>query len=142
MAGTERIKFALRIKPETMKLVEDNMEQANCRSKTEYIERAILFYSGFLSSDNYSEYLPSVMKTTMSGALKNLENRIATLLFKNCVEMSMLLHAFAAGYDLDLETMDELREMCIRQVKSTNGTISLEEAWKFQRRIDPKMDQD
>ena len=41
----EKIKFALRIAPETQQLVKELCERDNCQSQNEFIEKAIRFLS-------------------------------------------------------------------------------------------------
>ena len=41
-------KFALWITPECKQLVDDCYADDQCQSRSEYIEKAILFYTGFL----------------------------------------------------------------------------------------------
>ena len=43
---TGKVKFALWLTPETRALVEENYRADNCKSQSEYIEKAIEFYSG------------------------------------------------------------------------------------------------
>ena len=45
----EKIKFALRIAPETQQLVKELCERDNCQSQNEFIEKAIRFYAGYVS---------------------------------------------------------------------------------------------
>ena len=42
----EKVKFALRISPETQQLVKDLYPRDNCQSQNEFIEKAIRFYAG------------------------------------------------------------------------------------------------
>lgn len=44
----EKIKFAMRIKPETQELVKELAVKDNCQSQNEFIEKAIHFYAGYL----------------------------------------------------------------------------------------------
>ena len=76
----------------------------------------------------------------MKGLLDTFENRTANLLFKSSVELSMLLHVIAATHNIDGDTLEDLKAMCTEKVKRLNGSVSLAEAWKFQRRIDDKLE--
>lgn len=126
-------KFALWAYPSTLKKVEKLYQEDNCKSKSEFMEKAILFYCGYLTADNYSEYIPNIIISTMKGSLGSLENRMANLLFKNSVELSMLLHVIAATTNIDEDSLDALRGYCVEDVKKIHGTIRLEDAVKFQR---------
>lgn len=126
-------KFALWAYPDTMKKVEKLYKEDNCKSKSEFIEKAILFYCGYLTAADYRQYFPNVIVSTMQGTLESLENRMANLLFKNTVELSMLLHAFAAQTGIDAETIEALRGFCVAEVKKIRGSFRLEDAIRFQK---------
>ena len=52
----EKIKFALRIAPETQQLVKELCERDNCQSQNEFIEKAIRFYAGYVSGKEATAY--------------------------------------------------------------------------------------
>ncbi len=54
----EKIKFALRMAPETQQLVKEMCPRDNCQTQNEFIERAIRFYAGYVSSQEATAYLP------------------------------------------------------------------------------------
>ncbi len=132
MEGNKQ-KFALWATPETMNRVEGLYKKDDCRSRSEFIERAINFYCGFLCAKEYSDYIPDVFISTMQASMDSLENRMASLLFKNAVEVSILAHLMAAQTNVDKEIVDDLRKMCITDVKRTQGAIRLEDAYRFQK---------
>ena len=53
----------------------------------------------------------------MNSSLQNTENRIGRLLFKQTVELSIVIHILASELDIDLESVDVLCAKCIRDVK-------------------------
>lgn len=126
-------KFALKISPEILQMVEKNYKEDGCGCRSAFIEKAILFYCGYRTADDYREYFPNVIVSTMKGTLDSFENRMANLLFKNPVELSMVLHVLAAAHGISEDTLADLRRMCIDDVKKINGTISLSDAVKFQK---------
>lgn len=129
----EKQKFALWIHPETLKKVERNYREDDCKSKSEFIEKAILFYAGYLTANDYRGYFPNVIVSTVKGTLDSFENRMANLLFKIAVELAMVLHVTAANNEIDPATLSRLRGMCVEEVKRVHGTISMEDAVKFQK---------
>ena len=72
-------KFALWLHPETLAKVEKQYRDDDCRSRSEFIEKAILFYAGYLAADNCRDYIPNVIVSTVKGSLDSLENRMANL---------------------------------------------------------------
>ena len=120
----EKIKFALRITPETQQLVKDLCARDNCQSQNEFIEKAIRFYAGYVSSGEAIDYLPPALVAALRGTVEDSEHRIARLLFKLAVETSMMISE---------EDLRQLRARCVREVKQTNGNISLKDAVKYQK---------
>ena len=51
-----------------------NWRGDDCKSRSEFIEKAILFYAGYLTANNYSGYFPNVIVSTVKGTLNSLEN--------------------------------------------------------------------
>ena len=129
---SEKKKFARYLTPELMAKIEKLYEDEGCRSKTEFIEKAIEFYCGYRTADNYKEYFPDVIVSTMQETLNSMEMRMARLLFKIAVELSLLQHVIAGTNDIDEDTLSSLREMCVQDVKRVNGAISFEDAVRYQ----------
>ena len=105
----------------------------NCKSKSEYIEKAVLFYSGYVTAQDGKDYFPDVIVSTMQGSLDSFENRMASLLFKNAVELAMMMHITAANFRIDQDTLSRLRGKCVNDVKRLSGRIDFEDAVKYQK---------
>ena len=126
-------KFALWIHPSTIEKVDRLYKLDNCRSKSEFIEKAVLFYSGYVTSQDGREYFPEAIVSTIQGALDSFENRMASLMFKNAVELAMLMHVSAANFHVNDETLARLRGKCVNDVKRLNGHITFDDAVKYQK---------
>lgn len=126
-------KFALWVTEETMQKVEKLYREENVKSRSEFIEKAINFYCGYLTAEDGKEYFPQVVVSTLQGTLGAFENRMASLLFKMAVELSMSLHVTAANSEIDEETLARLRGMCVDEVKRIHGAVSFDEAYRFQK---------
>ena len=120
----EKIKFAMRIKPETQELVREWYHKDNCQSQNEFIEKAIHFYVEHLSAQSSTSFLPSALVSALRATIQASENRIARLLFKLTVEISMMMHVLAEGLEINTGRLDNLRWQCVQEVKKTNGTIT------------------
>ena len=105
----------------------------NCSAHNEYIEKAILFYTGYLDTQNASAYLPRIFSDVLEGKLGALGSRIGRLLFKLAVEQSMIANSLAADINADLDDMEKLRSRCVREVKQINGEIKFKDALKYQK---------
>lgn len=129
----EKSRFGLWIKDETLKKIEPLYKDDGCRTKSEFIEKAVNFYCGYLVSEDYRTYLPEVVTTIINGKFDGFENRMAGLLFKIAVELSMVLHVTAANNEIDEEILSELRGLCVNEVKRLQGRVSFEDARRFQK---------
>jgi len=126
-------KFSLWVHPSTLEKADRLYKTDNCKSLSEFIEKAILFYSGYVSAEDCRDFFPEVIVTTMQGTLDTFENRMASLLFKNAVELSMMMHITAANFRIDQDTLSRLRGKCVNDVKRLNGRIDFEDAVKYQK---------
>ena len=123
----EKIKFAMRIKPDTQELVREWYPKDNCLSQNEFIEKAIHFYVEHLSAQSSTSFLPSALVSALRATIKGSEDRIARLLFKLTVEVSMMMHVLALGLEINVNQLDDLRWQCVQEVKKVNGTISFKD---------------
>jgi hypothetical protein len=128
-----KIRVPLWITPSVSDDVAELCGQDNCRSASEFIEKAVKFYCGYLRAETGSPYLSRVLTATMRGMLDSFEDRQASLLFKLAVEMAMMLHVTAAANEVEPETLARLRGRCVQEVKALRGRISFDEAVRFQK---------
>lgn len=128
-------KFSLWLLPETKALVEDNFRSDNCRSQSEYIEKAIRFYTGYLHAKRAGDFLPRVLGDVLEAKLELFAKRIGKLLFKQAVECNITNHIIAADTDIDLDTYQQLRGRSVREVGETNGEISFKDDLIFQKSV-------
>lgn len=102
-------------------------------TRSDFIEKAISFYSGYLFEDDHLDFLSGVLLQAVKGTVVSSENRIARLLFKIAVEMAKLEQMLASINDMDEETMRRLHVRCVNEVKKINGIIKMEDAVQYQR---------
>jgi len=132
MSFENKVKFALWAYPETLKNVEVHYKNDNCRSQSEFIEKAIKFYIGYLSEEDNVNYLSPMITETVKAQIKGTEQRLSRLLFKVAVELGKLSHMSAAVNEVDDETLDKLHAMCVNEVRKINGIIDYEDAVEYQ----------
>lgn len=121
--------------PETIDKMDNLLERDNCKSRSEFIDKALNFYIGYLVSEDTTGYLSKILISAIQGTLKETENRNSSNLFRLSVEMSMMMNILAAGLEINEEELRSLRGRCVQQVKKTRGKVSMEEAIKFQQGI-------
>ena len=85
----DRLNF--RMKPETAEKLEHWYKADHCRSRNEFVEKAVNYYADALAAEN-STTLPVAIQTAIDGRLKLLEDRMASILYKQTVEMDRYVH--------------------------------------------------
>ncbi len=126
------------LRPSTLQRMDSWLAEDNCQSRSEFTEKALRFYMGYLGSCDTTEYLSKALVTVIRGTLENHNNRLRSLLFKWCVELNMMCHTIAAHFRADPIDRRELRVYAIDEVKRTNGQISFSNAIDIQRRLEPE----
>ena len=108
---SKKEKFPLYLSPEKKATLERRHTEDGSRSITGFIENAIDFYLDYLSANNSGLFLPSAVQSYLDGRLNQMENRMASLLFK-CVNVSE-------------EELRRQRAESVANVKKANGKVSL-----------------
>lgn len=85
-------KFALWVKESSLDLVRKLYKEDNCSSQSEFIEKAILFYAGYLSTEDNKSYLPNVVTSTLKGIVAESDNRQNRMMFKLLQPYDHVLH--------------------------------------------------
>lgn len=125
MTGKEnRLNF--RMTDETAAKIEWWYKQDNCRSKNEFIENAVNFYTDMLSAGDNS-MLPMAIQSAIDGRLKLFEDRMASLLYKQAVEIDMAMSIVLQSLNVSEEVLRQERAKSIAAVKRTNGRLRLEQ---------------
>jgi len=132
MERETKIQMPLWIYPSTEEHIENMYEADNCKSPSEFIEKAIIFYIGFLKQEKNVNYLSSRITSSVEAVVHGAEQRLGRNLFKIAVEVGKLAHTVAAANDVDDDTLRELHDMCVDEVRHINGVIDFESAVKFQ----------
>ena len=134
--NANKIRTALWLYPETMEKMDNILYSDNCKNRSEFIEKALNFYIGYLVSEQSIDYLSKILIGAVKGTLRETENRQSANLFRLSVEMSMMMNLIAAGLEVEDEQLLKLRGRCVREVKKSKGKIAMEDAVEYQRSDD------
>lgn len=126
MANKTKDRLAFRMHPETKRKIQQWYEADNCRSMNEFIEKAVNFYADYLVMRDSNALLPAAISSAMDGRLGLLEKNLSALSFNHAVELDMLTGIIAAAFEFDQDDLKRRRGQSVRNVKATNGRISLE----------------
>ena len=126
-------KFLLWAYPSTLELMKNTYRKTNCRTQSEFIERAIQYYCGHVNAADDVSYLPNAFLSNMKSLVNESDTRQGRMMFKLAVEMAMMMNILASIQDIDGETLNRLRHECINEVKRLNGGFSMEDAVAWQK---------
>ena len=131
-AKAEKTKVSCYFMPHTLAEVDHIYKSDNCSTRTEFIEKAVRFYLGYLNEESGVNYISPMITETVKAEIKGTEQRLARLMFKVAVELGKLSHMLAAVNEIDEETLSDLHTMCINEVRKINGIINYEDAVDYQ----------
>ena len=119
-------RLIFRMKPETAERLEHWYKADHCRSKNEFVEKAVNFYTDSLAAENNST-LPLAIQTAIDGRLKLLEDRMAAILYKQAVEIDMALSILLQSVNVDESVLRQERAKSVAAVKRTHGRLRMEQ---------------
>ena len=130
----DKERFVIYLYPETLEKIKELYRTDDCYSRSQFVEKALRFYIGYLLAEDDASYLPTAMLSNMKSIVAESENKISKIFYKVAVELAMVQNAFAYSHkDITAESLAELREAVESVVKSTNGMLTLEDAVEWQK---------
>ena len=96
------------------------------RSKNEFIRDAVDFYIEWCRRPYSQQFLTAALESVISAKIRDSENRICRMLFKNAVEQNASTRLAAWDYNLSDEQLDNLYRTSVAEVKKNNGALDLE----------------
>ena len=127
---SQKEKFALYLTPDMKARLERRYTEDGSRSLTGFIENAINFYLDYLSANSAGLFLPFSVQSYLDGRLDQFEDRMASLLYKQSVELDMVMSILADCVNLDEAYLRKKRAESVASVKKFNGRLRLEQIVK------------
>ena len=127
-------KVGLYLNDSTYIEVKQSYRKDGCRSLTEFMERAVIYYLGYVNSEYITDYLSPTIMSSVKAASDENTKRITRILFKLAVEMAIMNNLVAASLDLNEEQINILRHECEREVRKLSGDFNMNDAIRWQKR--------
>lgn len=127
-----KVRKGFYIEEDILEQIDSLLQQADVKSRNEFLNQALKFYIGYLTSEKIENYMLSTISSVMHATVKDSENRMARAMFKMAVETSKLSHVIAYSYGVDKVELQRLQAKCVDEVKKINGAINFEDAYVFQ----------
>ena len=116
----------VRLRPDQWKLCEQMCKEFGYKNTNEFIRDAVDFFAGWKSRDTTEKFLTPALESVMRATVRDSEDRIARLLFKNAVELHLLTRLIYHDFNYKPEEVQAIRAEAIQLVKETNGSVNLD----------------
>ena len=126
-------RIGLYINQDLLKACDNAISRTNATSRSDFISNAIEFYIAWLDSKNTTKVLTPALESVIGSKILDTEDRIARVLFKQGVELAMLMHVVAPANDITESQLKDLRRICVEEVKRNSGKYKFEDAFRFQK---------
>lgn len=127
-----KVRKGFYIEEGVLEQIDSLLQQVNVKSRNEFLNQALKFYIGYLTSEKIENYMLSTISSVMHATVKDSENRMARAMYKLAVETSKLSHVIAYSHGVDEEALRKLQAKCTDEVKRINGAVTFEDAYRFQ----------
>ena len=76
------------LRPSVISRMDGWLEADNCQSRSEFVDKALRFYMGYLGTEDNTTYISRAILTAIQGTLDDNNNRLCRILFKceNCMK--------------------------------------------------------
>lgn len=136
----KHIRHSTWLKESTVKLVEQYYESDQCKSKSAFIEKAILYYVNYLYLERNTDVLSPVLMSSLRAISEENTTRIMRIVFKMAVELGVISNIVAFRFDISEKDIKMVRDECIKELEKTNGIFDLKKAIIWQKGDDPWQD--
>ena len=127
-------KVGLYLDDSTYLEVKNSYRKDGCRSLTEFMERAVVYYLGYVNSEHVTDYLSPTIMSSVKAASDENTKRITRILFKLAVEMAIMNNLYAASLDINEEQINILRREWENEVRKLSGDFNMNDAIRWQKR--------
>ena len=130
----DRRRICLTLNEDTYDDVKNSYRKDQCSSYNQFMERAIIYYLGYINSENSLDYLSPTIMSSLKAASDENTKRITRILFKLAVEIAVMNNLYAASLDISEEQINILRRECEKEVRKINGDFDMNSAIRWQKR--------
>ena len=130
---SEKSRYSLWLSNDNIKMADKIYSLDNCKSRSEFVDRAIRFYCGYVETNIAQDYIADVFTQTVFPKLDNMKKVLNKSIYNMALQLSMLSQFEAALCDYEDDDLKKLREKCIVDVKKCQGLINFENIVQYQR---------
>ena len=130
MEDKGKVRKGFYIEEDLLEQMDGLLEQADVKSRNEFMNHALKFYICYLTSEKIENYMLSTISSVMHSTVKDSENRMARAMYRLAVEISKLSHVIAYSHGVNEEELKKLQVKCMDEVKRINGAVRFEDAYE------------
>ena len=130
MEDKGKVRKGFYIEEDLLEQMDGLLEQADVKSRNEFMNHALKFYIGYMTSEKIENYMLSTISSVMHSTVKDSENRMARAMYRLAVEISKLSHVIAYSHGVNEEELKKLQVKCMDEVKRINGAVRFEDAYE------------
>ena len=135
MEQTEKdgVRIGIFMDKSVLKRCDNTIPKTNAQSRSEFICDAIDFYVAWLNAEVSSKVLTPALESVIAAKIQDTENRLARVLFKQGVELAMMMNVVASTNEIEKDALAELRKYCVNEVSRLGGRYNFDDAVKLQK---------
>lgn len=133
-SSNKKRRVCLTLREDVYDDVKGSYRKDQCTSYNQFMERAIIYYLGYVNSEHMLDYLSPTIMSSIQAASDENTKRITRVLFKLAVEVAVMNNLFAASLDISEEKINVLRRECESEVRKLNGDFNMNDAVRWQKR--------
>ena len=133
MKDNNSVRTGIYIDKNLLDRCDENISRTNASSRSEFISDSIEMYLSWLNSKETSKILTPALESVIGAKIAVTENHIARVLFKQSVELAMMMHVVAGAFEIDEDNLERLRGMCVDEVSRLCGRFKFEDAVRIQK---------
>ncbi len=111
-------------------LYSEKAKKHGFKTRNDFIRAGVEFYLQWLERGDSETFLTPALEQVITAKLRDSENRMSRMLFKIAVEQNFLAHILASTTELQEYQIRKLYQDAIDEVRETNGSISVQDAFK------------
>lgn len=116
---------SIRLTPTQWNECDKRAEELGLRSRNDFIRDAIDFYMEWLDKPSSQKFLTPALESVIGAKVRDIEDRIARLLFKLAVAQNMQAHIVADIAQLSEDDTENYRRLALREMKETSGRMEM-----------------
>lgn len=132
----DKVKCSVWLREDTTDLIKTIYKSDHCRTRSEFIEKAILYYINYLTMERNMDILSPVLISSLRALVEEQTSRIMSMLFKLATEEALMSNVLAFKLNVSKEDIDLVRGECIKDLKRNNNIFDFKKAVDWQKGVE------